>query len=113
MQEFKYISNDVTFRGINYKSEMSVCFGVDEYSFYNICLIKNIVFNETFEKLCFIGQTCKIQYNEVSGLYEEYFHSNNLVCVPFFSLINPETLLQLKYNDKNICWFKSAPFETL
>ena len=111
--EFKYISYDITFRGINYKTGKAICFNVDEYSFYDILFIKSLIIDKNFEKLLFIGSTCKIAYIETTGLYEEYFSSDSLSCVNYSSILSPETILQWEHKGTKLFYFKSAPFESL
>lgn len=60
---FEFIAKEFSFRGIQYKSGMSVCFSIDEYGFYNLCIIENIIFISNCDDLLFIGYSCKIYYD--------------------------------------------------
>lgn len=113
VDDFRYITKEVNFRGILYKEKMAVCYLVDEDGFYNLCIIKNMILNLKLDEVIFIGSTCKIRYNEITGLYQKHSHSDQLSIVPYASILSPETVLQWKWQMKNYYIFKSVPYETL
>ena len=113
LNDFKYIAKEITFRGIKYKEKMAICYLVDKDGFYNICIIKNIIFNKKFDDVLFVGSTCKIQYNELTGVYHKFWYSEQLTIVPFASILCPEVVLQWNWRGETYFCFKSAPFESL
>lgn len=91
VDNYKFISNTVNFRGIDYKKDMTVCVGENEYGNFVVCKIECIVINSSYTDVIFVGQKQKIIYNTFLGIYEKgdndsddkfHYFSNRLLLSP-------------------------------
>lgn len=73
---YKLISYSVTFLGIKYEKDMSICIGINEYGNYEICKIECIIINVSYTDVIFVGRKQEIIFNSFLGLYEN--GDNNL-----------------------------------
>lgn len=111
-----YISQNVSFKGITYKSGIFLCSQKDQFSHYILCQIHYILIEINLEKIYFIGKKFKAFYNCQSGLLSEiiYLRENTTtsnIFIPYDELSCVEPLLTYNfYNEKVFC-FKSAPLE--
>lgn len=110
------VTEEIHYRGIDYRKGGLVCFKKDEFSVYSICFITYILCDNSLENIYFLGKLKKIYYDSLSGLYYEYpFLKNNDwvvdVFISFADLICSEPLMDFQIENYKVFYFKSAPVE--
>lgn len=107
-----YISKDVTFHGINYRTGMIVCLKKDEFGNYYLLRLSHILIvsnNEIF----FIGKLFSIVYDNDLGLYVKDDTDNETegIFAAFNNIICHETVLEFQGQNMFYYYFKSSPLE--
>lgn len=119
LSDFRFITEDLYFRGIIYRKHMFVCYNKDLHGIYSLCQIKYILVSENMLNLYFLGSSIKIYYNVITGLYHQLDRINTEqkrnveVFVSFTDLICSETLINTSINSEQLFYFKSAPLENI
>lgn len=116
-ENVKYISSQVTFRGITYKRHMCICVGKDCYDYFTICKIKYILISNCYTKIYFLGITTTIIYNPDFGVYEEFemksvHHNVEKLCLfPYTSLLAPHPVFETNLRSISVYAFKYEPLD--
>ncbi|XP_043463963.1 uncharacterized protein LOC122499583 isoform X1 [Leptopilina heterotoma] len=94
---FYYVASKISFRGINYCENMSLCVGVCETGNFRVLKIKHILFNKRCDTLYFVGFTNEIVENDQLGIFEikKKGNDSNLSIVPYSSLLSPDPLPEI------------------
>lgn len=117
-EHVKYISSQVTFRGITYKKHMFLCVGKDCYDYFTICKIKYILINNCYTNIYFLGSITKIIYNPDFGVYEEFqiesvdYNVEKIFLFPYTSLLIPHPILQTDLHSIPVYVFKYEPLDS-
>ena len=88
----KYVSEKVTFCGIEYKKNMCVCIGINEFGKFMICRVQYIIINSTYTNIAFIGTVNEILFNSHVGVYENECEGEILFTFPYSSLLSPDPI---------------------
>lgn len=59
-ENFKYIVSKVIFKGIIYKTGMSICVGKNCYDYFLICKIKYLLIDDCYSSIYFLGKMIKV-----------------------------------------------------
>ena len=107
-----YVGRKVSFRGIVYEQNMSVCIRVDEGGNFEICKIKIIIVYENLKKLYFVDETISIVENEEVGVYETVKNNNcsKLSIFSYSTLLSPDPIPSITFNSLTVYVPKYIPF---
>lgn len=99
-ENFKYIVSKVIFKGIIYKTGMSICVGKNCYDYFLICKIKYLLIDDCYSSIYFLGKMIKVIYNPDFAIYEQFElksqeHTMEKISVfPYSSLLAPHPVLE-------------------
>lgn len=106
-----YICTKVSFRGITYSENMTICIGVDKYGNFEICKIKFIFINKNCEMLHFVGNRYSIYENNQLGCYELENNNHDEICLySYENLLSPDPIPQTTVLCRVIFIPKYEPF---
>ena len=104
----------VTFRGVQYAKDLSVCVGKNQRGNFILCKINFIPINTDYTEIAFIGTPKEIILNTSLGLYENYKYTD--VCAvevlssfPYFSSLLPHPFLEVQIASIPVYLPKYAP----
>lgn len=110
----KFFSSEVEYRGITYKNSMFVCVGKNSEQNYILCKIQNIIINNQFSSICFVGSKVEIYYDEDLGLFSVSKNSNVInICCPYDNVLCYEPVICCVIKEQYYFYFKSAPLDLL
>ena len=92
----RYVSEKVTFCGIEYRSNMCVCIGINEFGNFIVCRIQYIIINSSYTSIAFIGIANEIIFNSYFGVYENECEGEVLSTFPYSSLLSPDPIPEVK-----------------
>jgi len=116
-ENIKYISSQVTFKGITYKKDMCICVGKDCFDYFILCKIKYILVNNCYTNIYFLSTTIKITYNPDFGMYEQFelesldYNVEKILLFPYTSLLAPHPILETNLNSIPVYVFRYAPLD--
>jgi len=100
-----------SFKGIIYKKNSFVSYGIGTLGYYNLYQIEYLVIDVEFENLYFFDIKINIYYNSTNGLFEKLSIGDDAkIFISYKDLISPETVLMQDIDDSPLFYFKS-PFE--
>ena len=104
----------VTFRGVQYAKDLSVCVGKNKRGNFILCKINFILINTDYTEIAFIGTPKEIILNTSLGLYENYTDvcaAEVLSSFPYSSLLLPHPFLEVQIASIPVYLPKYAPFD--
>ena len=110
----KFITDKVLFRGIQYKKDMTICIGKNEYGNFLVCKITSIIINADYMDITFVGIVREIILIKSLGVYEiNNNESNQSVSssFPYSSLLSPDPLPELTIISTPVFITKYALFD--
>lgn len=102
---FRFITEDVTFRGIMYEKDMYVGYSKSNITLsYELCKIVYILLSNNLQDIYFVGKNVQMAYNCNIGLYEQIQDSNSNdhpynICISYDNLMCYEPLLHFHTNN--------------
>lgn len=110
------ISDKMTFRGIQYRRGMFLCYEPTEYGGFTLCQIKHILIHHSYKDAYFIGHKCEVVENSDIGLLilsKKKFESD-LICIQYSAIALHEPVLHfVTPNQTSYFYFKSSPYDGL
>lgn len=113
----KYSSNKVSFRGIQYRKDQSICVEKNEYGHLIACKIEVMLVTNDYTQLYFVGRTFQIILNTDLGVYEnvQYKGDENrsrwLTVFSHSSLLSADPLLESHIKSIPVYLMKYVPFD--